>query len=306
MGLLSKASPEKSLAVATLVMGSQGEFDFSWQGDTSFALRAPAVYLDWALNKDHKAKATRALDTLTTAFAAASRDDPEIDLSPFIDGSFKLRDVEVVVGVTEMRGDVSFRPRTAVATHMYVTFAGLWNGLVLQLGRDGGDDAIESLLDDMREQLDIHHEMGVSMRGGVAPMLAGQRGAGRRLEAEIAVDATDSRPDEPVDDVVEWRDEIDVDAIYKDIAEIFADVQSEKGSAEQYYPRWFMRRLVGTRVLAEAGLKYPGIVNDLDGVFGDRDPMEEDPQLDQDMDELLRFYDLEGVVSAIINALSAA
>jgi hypothetical protein len=187
MGLFTKASSDSALAVGTLLMGSGAEFDFSWEGDPALALRVPAVYLDWALNKDQKRRATQILEVLDAGFAVATPDEPAIPPSLLVDGSFRPRDVEVVVGVTDkMRADVAFRPRIAVATHMYVAFAGLWNGLIYQLARDDAGDAIEALLDDMREQVAIHQQMGVSMRGGVAPALAGQRGAGRRLEREIA------------------------------------------------------------------------------------------------------------------------
>ena len=343
MGFFTKAGTDKSLAVATLRMGSRGEFDFSWQGDASFALRVPAIYLDWALNKDQKRRAIRMLDTLTAAFADASPGDPEIDSSVLIDSGFRLRDVEVSVGVTDkMRADVSFRPRTAVSSHLYVAFAGLWNGLTYQLARDGGDEAIQALFHDMQEQLTIHREMGVSMRGGVAPILAGQHGSGQRLEREVAdaaglsidefrtlpdhersafidahtdaslsalhaVDSNVSQATSGERDVTSERDiehwpMLDLDAVWAEVTKAFRETLADRGKTQLYYPDWFVRRLVTLALVEEAVSIRPEVGDEFARLIGFAD--EANPfREDPELDEEIDAFLIRNHLSEIVAVL---
>lgn len=305
MSLFKKADPQTALAVATAQISAQGEFDFGWQGDPAFALRAPAIYLDWALNKDRKQRAVAMLQTLSETFSFASVEEPEVDLVLLIDGSFRPRDVEVVVGVTErFRADVAFRPRVAVATHLYLAFGALWNGLVRQLHRDGGEDAIAALLHDLQEQLGIHEQMGVSMRGGVAPMVAGQRGAQERWAEE------DEQPRALVSDADFWAESgLDVEAVWNDVAGEFSAAISGKGAEQLYFPGWMVRRMVAHSLMAQALPLRPELAEEADRVFfgasGQENPFREDTAVDEELDAFLVRAHLSQIADAICQGLSA-
>ncbi len=158
-------------------------------GDPGILIRTPALYLDWALNKEQRHRAKEMLSVLDLAFAVATPEDAELDPALVTDGT-QLRDVEMIVAVTEkLHVNVSFRPRTAITSHLFLTFGVLWSFCVRQLAADGAYDTIESLLDDMRDQLELHQKIGVGMHAGKASLLAYQHGAGRRLKHEIATEA---------------------------------------------------------------------------------------------------------------------
>ena len=129
------------------------------------------------------------LSVLDLAFTVATPEDAELDPALSTDG-MQLRDVDVIVAVTEkLHVNVSFRPRTAITSHLFPAFGVLWNFCVRQLAADGAYDAIESLLDDMRDQLELHQQIGLGMRAGKASLLAYRRGVGRRMKHEIAAEA---------------------------------------------------------------------------------------------------------------------
>lgn len=127
----------------------------------------------------------------------------------------------------------------------------------------------------------------------VALFLAAASDAGVSESATEELQQTDSD---------RWPD-LDLQGVFSRVGEMFADVEREKG-APQYYPQWFVQRYVGVQVLAEAGLSDPEVAHDLDSLFGDRDFMEEDSQLDQRVEEMTRRYDLDRAVGAIVQALS--
>ncbi|MBX5474820.1 MAG: hypothetical protein IRZ20_07385 [Thermoleophilia bacterium] len=343
MGLFRKATTANSLAVATLLIGAGGEFDLSWQGDLAFVLRIPAIYLDWALNKDQKRRAKEMLETLDVVFAGVSQEDPEIDLSRLVERGFRLHDVEVVVGITnKMRPNVSFRPRFAISTHLYLAFGGLWNGIIAQLARDGESEATTALLDDMREQLSIHKQIGLGMRGGLAPMAAGQRGAGSRLEREIAdaaglsVEEFRALSDEARDAVIyahaeasltalhtsdasarpaagvspgrdiDYWPTLDLDAIWARITATLREALVDRDEEQLYFPGWFVRRLVAVEVLNEAIGLRPEIADDFDFLAsGEEDDLfREDRGVDEQLDAALTNHHLAQIVAALVHGLS--
>jgi hypothetical protein len=187
MGFFKKPDTEEMLAAATVVFASSGNYDFSISGDAGAALGVPLYYVDWALNKDRKRDAEAMLDTLIAVFEVATPDDPQISPMLLVDERHATKEVEATVGVTErLRVAVAFRPRVAIATHLYATFGALWHGVIDLLQQEGAEDAIASLLDDVRAQLRLHAEIGLGMRAGVASTAAARMGAGERLADEIA------------------------------------------------------------------------------------------------------------------------
>jgi hypothetical protein len=187
MGLLTKPNVKAAPAGAVVTFERDGSVGVAWHGDIGLLMRAPACYLDWALNKDRKRDAEAMLRFLSVSFSVIEPDDSAISFESLSSG-FRPRDVEATIGMAPtMRVAVSFRPRTAIATHLYLTFGALWNGWMDVLEEEAARDAIDSLIDDMREQIDIHEQIGVGSRAGVASVQAARLGAGRRLEQEIAV-----------------------------------------------------------------------------------------------------------------------
>lgn len=189
MGLFTKPAPEDALASTNLSFAANGDVHVEWHGDPGLLIRTPALYLDWALNKEQRRRAEEMLSVLDLAFTVATPEDAELDPAVVAPGT-QLRDAEVIVAVTEkLHVDVSFRPRTAITSHLFLTFSVLWSFCVRQLAADGAYGAIESLLDDMRDQLELHQQIGLGMRAGKASLVAYERGAGRRLKQEIAAEA---------------------------------------------------------------------------------------------------------------------
>jgi hypothetical protein len=63
---------------------------------------------------------------------------------------------------------------------LYVTFWALWNETVRVVGAEE-PTTVESIVEDLQTQIRYYDEHGIgALRGGIAPIVAGQIGAGRR------------------------------------------------------------------------------------------------------------------------------
>jgi hypothetical protein len=155
------------------------------------------IYLDWAVNKDRRGPALAFLDDVQEFLIGSGPGDRIAEAVPgqyartleIDEAALGPPDVEVAIAYTEkMRCKPAFRPRMEIGDYLYVTFWTLWNETVRVVGGEE-PETVESIAEDLQTQLNYYDEHGIGMRGGVAPIVAGRIGAGKRLRDEIGATA---------------------------------------------------------------------------------------------------------------------
>jgi hypothetical protein len=228
LGLLKKPNTDSALAAAT-VRFQDDEVSVEWQGRPELLVRSPHIYLDWAVNNHRKASAYEFLGAVLYLLEGDGdkwkwqpRDEWYAPVGIERVESVDDPDVEVTITYTDqMRCKPAFRPRSAIARYLYMTFWALWNELVMRVEGDE-PETMNALARDLHNQIVLYEANGVGSRGGVAPMYGAQVGAGQRLEREITtfagitVDEFRSLPEAERDEVFERHATANVDSARQD------------------------------------------------------------------------------------------